>query len=119
MLAALPGPYAPPDGRFLIASHDGSVVGCIALRRHDATDAEVKRLYVSPCARGLRLGTRLVEQLIEEARAIGYRRIVLDSHITMRPAHEIYRAAGFRDIEAPPDFPEHLEPRVVFMSMDL
>ncbi len=118
-LAALPGRYGPPDGRLLLATVDHSTAGCIALRRHDETSGEVKRLYVRPGFRGHRIGERLVARLLEEARAIGYRRLVLDSYVTMTRAHALYRAAGFRDVPAPADFPEHLKPVVVFMEREL
>lgn len=118
-LASLPGEFGPPDGRLLLAMLDGRPAGCIALRRHDAASGEVKRLYVRPGARGHRIGPRLVAELIAAARAIGYRRLVLDSHHTMTRAHEVYRAAGFRDVAVPADFPDHLKPVVVFMEMTL
>ena len=118
-LAGLPGEFAPPDGRLLLAALDGHPAGCVALRRHDATTGEVKRLYVRPGSRGHRIGERLVATLLDAARAIGYRRLVLDSHRTMLRAHEIYRSAGFRIVEAPADFPEHLRSLAVFMEMDL
>ena len=118
-LATLPGKYGPPDGRLLLASVDGKTAGCIALRRHDEDSGEVKRLYVRPGFRGHRIGERLVARLLDEARTIGYRRLVLDSYHTMTRAHALYRDAGFRDVPAPVDFPVHLKPVVVFMEKDL
>lgn len=118
-LAGLPGRYGPPDGRLLLATVDGATAGCIALRRHDETSGEVKRLYVRPGFRGHRIGERLVARMLEEARAIGYRRLVLDSYHTMTRAHALYRDAGFRDVPVPADFPDHLKPVVVFMEMEL
>jgi ribosomal protein S18 acetylase RimI-like enzyme len=67
----------------------------------------------------LNIGTALVADLIARARGMGYRRLVLDSHMSMTKAHEIYRAAGFQRVETPPDFPEDLKPVVVFMEMRL
>jgi ribosomal protein S18 acetylase RimI-like enzyme len=118
-LAGLPGIFAPPDGRLLLAAVDGQPAGCIALRRHDDQTGEIKRLYVRPGFRGHNLGGRLVAALLDAARAIGYRRLVLDSHHTMTHAHALYRTAGFRVVEAPDDFPEDLRPIAVFMEMDL
>ena len=118
-LATLPGEFAPPDGRLLLAMIDGQPAGCIALRRPDATSGEVKRLYVRPGFRGHNVGGRLVATLIDAARTIGYPRLVLDSHHTMTSAHALYRVAGFHVVEAPVDFPEHLKPLAVFMEMDL
>ena len=118
-LATLPGEFGPPDGRLLLAMFDGQPAGCIALRRHDGLTGEVKRLYVRPGFRGHNVGGRLVASVIDAARTIGYHRLVLDSHHTMTSAHALYRGAGFRVVEAPADFPEHLKPIAVFMEMDL
>jgi GNAT superfamily N-acetyltransferase len=116
-LATLPGMYAPPTGCLLLAMYDGHPAGCVALRAHDPTTGEVKRLYVRPGLRGNNLGRQLVAALIHNARKLGYRRMILDSHISMTRAHEIYRAAGFRVVDAPDDFPEAIKPVVVFMEL--
>jgi GNAT superfamily N-acetyltransferase len=118
-LATLPGIYAPPSGRFLLAMQDGQPAGCVALKGHDATTSELKRLYVRSTYRGQRIGWQLVSRLVEEARQIGYERIVLDSHSSMRKAHEIYQALGFKKVKTPDDFPEAYKPFVVFMECDL
>ena len=118
-LATLPGVYAPPAGRLLLATDDGQPGGCIALKPHDRETSELKRLYVQPSFRGRDIGGQLVATLIAEARKAGYRRIVLDSHHTMKSAHAIYEAAGFRRVGPPADFPASMVPIVVFMEMDL
>jgi GNAT superfamily N-acetyltransferase len=118
-LAALPGVYSPPAGRLLLATLEGQPAGCVCFKGHDASTCELKRLYVRPTMRGLNLGWKLVSTLVEEARRSGYRRMVLDSHMSMKKAHELYRAAGFKDVSAPSDFPEELKPIVVFMELDL
>jgi GNAT superfamily N-acetyltransferase len=118
-LATLPGEFAAPDGRLLLAKCDGKPAGCIALKRHDSTTCELKRFYVRPGFRGLGIGKSLVQQLLDEARRSGYRRMVLDSHHTMKKAHDIYVAFGFKRVSAPSDFPEELIPVVVFMEADL
>ena len=79
-LAALPGVFGPPGGAFLLAQVDGNPAGCIAFFGHDAEVCEVKRLYVRPDYRGLRLGDQLVAALIERARAQGYSKMVLDTY---------------------------------------
>ena len=118
-LAALPGIFGPPDGAFLLASVDGKPAGCVALRADAPGVCEVKRMYVRPDFRGLRVGKALVAALIETSRALGYRKIVLDTFHTFRAAQYLYRKAGF--VEVPPtfDLPEHLLGKVVFMEMDL
>ena len=116
-LATLPGIYGPPSGCLLLALQDGKPAGCVALKPHDSTTGELKRLYVRPGFRGHHVGQQLVAALIDQARKLGHRRIVLDSHISMTGAHAIYRAAGFRDVSAPEDFPESLKPVIVFMEL--
>jgi GNAT superfamily N-acetyltransferase len=116
-LATLPGIYAPPSGCLLLAMQDGQPAGCIALKRHDVTTGELKRLYVRPAFRGRNIGRQLVAALIAEARKFGYQRLILDSHISMTKAHEIYMAAGFRKVNTPSDFPEALKPIAVFMEL--
>lgn len=118
-LASLPGVYAPPTGRLLLAMQDGQPAGCVCLKGHDAATSELKRLYVRPTFRGQNIGQQLVKVLVEEARQSKYQRIVLDSHISMKKAHAIYLEAGFRLVNAPDDFPEDIKPVVVFMEYDL
>ncbi len=98
-LAELPGRYAPPDGRLLLAvADDGSVAGCVALRRFSEDAAEGKRLYVRPAFRGSGLGRALVDCVIAEARSAGYRRFLLDTLPRMGDATRLYRALGFYEV---------------------
>lgn len=99
-LATLPGKYAPPDGRLFLACCDGKPIGCIALRRFNADSSELKRLYVQPDHRGHGVARALGAAAIEAARAIGYRRVVLDTLDRMTAARALYAAAGFREIPA-------------------
>ena len=111
-LAGLPGDYAPPRGRLLIA--EGA--GCIALRPIDDDICEMKRLYVRPEHRGSGLGRRLVQAIIDEARSIGYRRMRLDTMPVMDKAQALYASFGFREIEA---YRYNPEPGARFLELDL
>jgi ribosomal protein S18 acetylase RimI-like enzyme len=93
--ANLPGKYAPPEGRLLLATVGPRVLGCVALRKVDARICEMKRLYVRPEGRGSGLGRRLAEAVVAEARAAGYAEIRLDVLAEFVAAREIYRAMGF------------------------
>jgi putative acetyltransferase len=98
-LKTLPGAYAPPSGRLLLARCGGHVGGCIALRKIDGGICEMKRLYVRPADRGLGLGRMLVERLLAEARVIGYERMRLDTvEAAMKDAVALYRRMGFKEI---------------------
>jgi nicotinamidase-related amidase/GNAT superfamily N-acetyltransferase len=85
-------------GAFLIVYRDGAAVGCGALRLLDAETAELKRMYVAPAVRGTGLGRRLLTALEAEARALGVRRLVLETGVRQAAALALYRATGFHPI---------------------
>lgn len=98
-VANLPGHYAAPGGRLLLARADGVVAGCVALRPLPGDACEMKRLFVRPAYRAAGAGKMLAERVIAEARSIGYRRMCLDTLPSMGRAQALYEALGFRDIE--------------------
>ncbi len=116
-LANLPGDYAPPRGRLLLAREFDQVMGCVALRPVGQTTCEMKRLFVRPEYRARGLGRVLVEAIIEEARKIGYTHMRLDTLPgRMDRAIELYRSIGFVEIE-----PYYHSPvdSTKFMELDL
>ena len=101
-LQDLPGDYAQPRGFLLLAMVNQQVAGCCALRPLDSADvpnaAEMKRLYVRPAYRGLRLGRQLAEGVMDAARQYGYSSIFLDTLDEMETARALYEDLGFEEI---------------------
>jgi ribosomal protein S18 acetylase RimI-like enzyme len=98
-LELLPGEYAPPRGRILLAKKDGEAVGCVALRDVGEGACEMKRLYVRPGFRGEGVGRALAEEIVRIASSEGYDRMLLDTLSSMVEAIALYRSMGFEEIE--------------------
>lgn len=99
-LASLPGEYVEPRGALLLARVGSQDAGCVGLRPLDGDACEMKRLYVRPAFRGLRLGEMLAHAVIDAARTRNYARLRLDTLPSMASARRLYARLGF--VEIPP-----------------
>lgn len=101
-LLHLPGEYSAPRGALLVATVDGEMAGCCAMRPLDSSDysnaCEMKRLYVRPQFRGLGIGRRLAEAILDAARLADYDCILLDTLDDMESARALYEELGFESI---------------------
>ena len=116
-LRDLPGKYAPPNGRLFLAYHTDELAGCIALRKLEDGVCEMKRLFVRDQFRGHRIGVQLIERIIEEARAVGYHTMRLDTYPPkMGKAVALYERHGFREI---PPYYDNPHDGVLYMELEL
>ena len=115
-VAGLPGDYAPPGGRLALAMIEGQAAGCVALRQFDAGRCEAKRLFVRPQFRNQGGGGRLLDWVIAEARAAGYREMVGDTMPVMEKALEMYNRLGFERTEP---YSDHPTPGAIFLRLKL
>ncbi len=116
-LRGLPGKYAEPDGKLLLAYQGDELAGCIAMRKLEQGVCEMKRLYVRDEFRGQKIGISLIEKVIGEARTIGYKRMRLDTFPPkMGKAVKLYASHGFVEISAYYDNPHQ---SVMFMEAAL
>lgn len=108
--------YGRPQGRLYLACCGGKLAGCIGLRKIDAQNCEMKRLYVRPEFRGKQIGDRLVRQIIEDARTIGYSYMLLDTLPFLKSAIHLYEKYGFYEIESYNNSPMDAS---IYMKLDL
>lgn len=91
--------YTSPEGKLLVAVEGEDVLGMIAYHKHSDTRCEMKRLYVKPSCRGMKLGEKLIEELIVHARQAGYKEMVLDTIVPLQSAIHLYKKLGFTECE--------------------
>lgn len=96
------GAILDPGGRIFMAEANGVAIGCCALMAMDDGGYEVAKMTVSPAARGLGLGRRLLEACEAAARAAGAPRLYLETSSTLKPAGALYRSFGFVDLPPRP-----------------
>ena len=115
-LGSLPGSYASPEGSLHLALVEGIPAGCVALRRLDDSTCEMKRLFVRPRFRSLKLGSGLVKTVLEAAASRGYKVMKLDPLERLEAARRLYLRFGFREAEA---YTYNPLPGALFMEIEL
>jgi ribosomal protein S18 acetylase RimI-like enzyme len=90
--------YNKPKGALLLVYKDKTVIGCAGIREFDIETAELKRMYIQAEYRGCQIGRKLLEQSINIAKELNYKRIRLDTLPDMKLAQKLYRAFGFYEI---------------------
>lgn len=115
----LPGKFAEPRGRLLVAEEDGRIAGCVALRDLGDGACEMKRMFVYPEYHGRGVGHLLGSAIIGEAKAIGYHKMLLDTGPAQREAQALYRKLGFKDVEPYYELSAELRNWLVFMELEL
>ncbi len=118
-LLALHTLYAPPNGRMLIAEDSDEILGGVAYRHVDDDTCEMKRLFVRTTANGRGLGRKLCEALMQQAARDGYIRMRLDTMQDVVEAIGLYRTLGFTDCAPFVEYPERMQPMMLFMERDL
>ncbi len=108
--------YGLPCGRLYLAYYEGALAGCIGLRKIDAENCEMKRLYVRPQFRGKHIGKYLVEHIIRDAKEIGYSYMLLDTLPFLQGAIHMYRKYGFYEISSYNDSPMDTS---IYMKLEL
>ena len=115
-LAAIPENYVPPHGSLLLAIAEEKAAGCVAMRKKDEYSCEMKRLFVRPSFRSRGIGRLLAQEVIRCSRQVGYRKMYLDTLISLEGAIALYKSLGFKETE-----PYYHNPMdgVIYMQLDL
>ncbi len=108
--------YGLPSGRLYLAFCDRKLAGCIGLRKIDDQNCEMKRLYVRPAFRGKNIGGELIQQILKDAKKIGYSHMLLDTLPFLKSAIHMYKAYGFYEIPSYNDSPMNTS---IYMKLDL
>ncbi|EKQ56068.1 MULTISPECIES: GNAT family N-acetyltransferase [unclassified Clostridium] len=108
--------YGLPEGRLYIVKVENQVAGCIGLRKINDENCEVKRLYVRPEFRGHKLAIKLIERIIDDAKSIGYKSMLLDTLPFLEEAIHLYKKLGFYEIESYNNNPMDT---LIYMKLDL
>ena len=118
-LSTLPGKYARPDGRLLLAYNNDQPAGCVALKRLDNESCEMKRLFVYPEFHGKGIGYELTKAIINEAKQFGYKSMKLDTSLRQTEAQKLYEAFGFKRIKPYYNLPQRQKEWLVFLELQL
>ena len=113
--------FQPPYGQLILAVYEGNVCGLGSLKSINSEIGEIKRMFVDPTVRRVGAGRAILEELLFEAKKVGYKKVRLDSPKFMEAAHSLYRSFGFKDIEAYPEMeiPTEFKDYLLFMELDL
>lgn len=108
--------YGTPYGRLYLAYYNNELSGCIGLKKMDKQHCEMKRLFVRPSFRGKQIGNQLIQQIINDAKEIGYSYMLLDTLPFLKSAIHMYKKFGFYEIESYNDSPMSTS---IYMKLDL
>jgi putative acetyltransferase len=118
-IAGLPGKYAPPEGRLLLARYGAEAAGCVAFYNFGDDACEVKRLWTRPQFRGMKVGKALVETLIAEAGRCGYHTMLLSTVDVLKEAIGLYSTVGFERTAPYYEMPDAMLEHEIFMKLAL
>ncbi|PJI08154.1 MULTISPECIES: GNAT family N-acetyltransferase [Clostridium] len=108
--------YGMPEGRLYIVKVQNEAAGCIGLKKVDDENCEMKRLYVKPAFRGQKIANKLVKTIIDDAKTIGYKNMLLDTLPFLKGAIYLYKKFGFYEIESYNNSPMDTS---IYMKLDL